>query len=145
MNHSVYSDSMIILLLSLNILAIGYFIWYYWQSCSKERCCDMTGFWQNMMTSSNGNISRVTGHMRVEFTRDRWISPAQRPVTRSFDVFFDLSPNKRLSKHTWGWWFDTPSHPLWYHCNDITDAYRITNTSIVGIASTYAEIFRICN
>ena len=25
--------------------------------------------------------------------------PSQRPVTRSFDVFFDLRPNKRLSKH----------------------------------------------
>ena len=24
--------------------------------------------------------------------------PVQRPVTRSFDVFFDLRPNKRLSK-----------------------------------------------
>ena len=24
--------------------------------------------------------------------------PSQRPVTRSFDVFFDLRPNKRLSK-----------------------------------------------
>ena len=29
--------------------------------------------------------------------------PAQRPVTRSFDVFFDLRPNKRLSKQSWGW------------------------------------------
>ena len=29
--------------------------------------------------------------------------PAQRPVTRSFDVFFDLRPNKRLSKQWWGW------------------------------------------
>ena len=26
---------------------------------------------------------------------------AQRPVTRSFDVFFDLSRNKRLSKQSW--------------------------------------------
>ena len=25
--------------------------------------------------------------------------PAQRPVTRSFDVFFDLHPNKHFSKH----------------------------------------------
>ena len=25
-------------------------------------------------------------------------SPAQRPVTRSFDVFFDLRPNEQLSK-----------------------------------------------
>ena len=43
--------------------------------------------------------------------------PAQRPVTRSFDVFFDLRLNKRLSKHSWGWWFETPSYPLWRHCN----------------------------
>ena len=28
--------------------------------------------------------------------------PAQRPVTRSFDVFFDLRPNKQLSKQSWG-------------------------------------------
>ena len=44
--------------------------------------------------------------------------PAQRPVTRSFDVFFDLRPNKRLSKQWWGWWFDTPSRPLWRQCNE---------------------------
>ena len=43
--------------------------------------------------------------------------PAQRPVTRSFDVCFDLRLNKRLSKRSWGWWFETPSHPLWRHCN----------------------------
>ena len=43
--------------------------------------------------------------------------PAQRPVTRSFDVFFDLRPNKRLSKPSWGWWFETPSHPLWCDSN----------------------------
>ena len=41
----------------------------------------------------------------------------QRPLTRSFDVFFDLRPNKRLSKQWRGWWFETPSHPLWRHCN----------------------------
>ena len=43
--------------------------------------------------------------------------PAQRPVTRSFDVFFDLRLNKRLSKQSWGWWFKTLSRPLWRHCN----------------------------
>ena len=43
--------------------------------------------------------------------------PAQRPVTRSFDVFFDLSLNKRLSKQSWGWWFETPSHPSQWHRN----------------------------
>ena len=42
---------------------------------------------------------------------------AQRPVTRSFDVFFDLRLNKRLSKQPWGWWFETPSRPLCRHWN----------------------------
>ena len=66
------------------------------------------------MTSSNGNIFRVTGPLCGEFTGE---FPSQRPVTRSFDVFFDLRLNKRLSKQSWGWWFETPSHPLWRHCN----------------------------
>ena len=42
---------------------------------------------------------------------------AQRPVTRSFGVFFDLHPNKRLSKQSRDWWFETPSRPLWRHFN----------------------------
>ena len=41
----------------------------------------------------------------------------QRPVMRSFDIFFDLCLNKRLSKQSWGWWFETLSCPLWHHCN----------------------------
>ena len=44
--------------------------------------------------------------------------PARRPVTRSSDVFFDLRLNKRLSKQSWGWWFETPSRLLWRHRND---------------------------
>ena len=43
--------------------------------------------------------------------------PAQRPVTRSFDVFLDLRLNGRLSKQSWGWWFETPSRTLWRHSN----------------------------
>ena len=50
-----------------------------------------------MMTSSNGNIFRVTGPLCGEFTGPGEF-PAQRPVTQSFDVFFDLRLNKRLSK-----------------------------------------------
>ena len=41
--------------------------------------------------------------------------PSQRPVTLSFDVFFDLRPNKRFSKQSWGWWFETPSRSLWHY------------------------------
>ena len=35
--------------------------------------------------------------------------PSQRPVTRSFDVLFDLSLNKRLNKQSRRMWFETPS------------------------------------
>ena len=69
-----------------------------------------------MMTSSNGKIFRVTGlcagnsPVTGEFL-------AQRPVTRSFDAFFDLRLNKQLNKQSWGWWFETLSCSLWRHCN----------------------------
>ena len=46
--------------------------------------------------------------------------PSQRPVTRSFDVFFDLRLNKRLSKQSWGWWFETLPCPLWRHLNELS-------------------------
>ena len=69
-----------------------------------------------MMTSSNRNISRVTGPLCGEFTGPGEF-PAQRPVTRSFDAFFDLRLNKRLSKQPRGWWFETPSWSLWRQCN----------------------------
>ena len=39
------------------------------------------------------------------------------PVARSSDVFFDLRLNKRLSKKSRGWRFETPSGPLWRHRN----------------------------
>ena len=70
----------------------------------------------NMMTSSNGNIFGVTGPLCGEFTGPGEF-PTQRPVTRSFDVFFDLRLNKRLSKQPWGWWFETLSWSLWRQCN----------------------------
>ena len=40
-------------------------------------------------------------------------------MTRSFEVFFDLRLNKRLSKQSWGYWSETPSRPLWRHSNAV--------------------------
>ena len=45
-------------------------------------------------------------------------SPSQKPLTPSFNVFFDLCLNKRLSKQSWGWWFKTTSRSLRRHCNE---------------------------
>ena len=52
--------------------------------------------------------------------------PAQRPVARIFDAFWDLCLNKRLSKQWWGWWFETPSCPLWRYCNVIKKSQAIS-------------------
>ena len=38
-------------------------------------------------------------------------------MTRNFDVFFDLSLNKQLSKPLRRRWFETQSNPLWRQCN----------------------------
>ena len=56
--------------------------------------------------TSNGNIFRVTGPLRGEFIIGEF--PSQKLVTWSFDVFSDLSLNKRLSEQSWGWWFEAP-------------------------------------
>ena len=82
----------------------------------SQTCCLLQ---QHMMTSSNGNIFGVTGHLWGEFTGPG-VFPAQRPVTRNFDVFFELRPNKLLSKQPWGCWFETPSRSLWRQCKEKT-------------------------
>ena len=73
-----------------------------------------------MMTSPNGNIFRVTDPLCGEFTGHPGI-PSQRPVTRSFDVFFDLYLNKRLSKQQRRRWLEMPSCSLWRRCNGYRD------------------------
>ena len=72
-----------------------------------------SAWWRHQMETFSALLAICAGNSPVpgEF-------PAQRPVTRSFDVFFDLRLNKRLSKQSWGWWFETLSRPLWRHCND---------------------------
>ena len=69
-------------------------------------------WWRNQMETFSALLAFCAGNSPVsgEF-------PAQRPVTRSFDVFFDLRLNRQLSKQ-WGcWWFETPPRSLWRHCN----------------------------
>ena len=61
--------------------------------------------------------------------------PAQRPVTRSFDVLFDLRLNKRLSKQSWGWWFETLLRPLWRQRNVLSVIKRNTTTQEAPVTS----------
>ena len=55
-----------------------------------------------MMTPSNGSIFRVTG-LYVGNSPVTGEFPSQKPLMRSFDVFFDLHVNKRLSKQLIRW------------------------------------------
>ena len=70
--------------------------------------------WRHQMETFSAFLAFCKGNSPVtgEF-------PTQRPVTRSFDVFFDLHLDKRLSEQSWGWWCETPSRPLWRHCNEM--------------------------
>ena len=63
-----------------------------------------------MMTSSNGIISELLGLCAGKSLVTGEIT-SQRPVTRSFGVFFDLRLNKRLNKQSRRWQFETPSRP----------------------------------
>ena len=96
-----------------------------------------------MMTSSNGNIFRVTGPLCGEFTGPGEF-PTQRPVTRSFDFFFDLCRNKRLSKQPWGWWFETLSWSLWRHRNGMEHKnYGSTARHVASIESNLQNVASI--
>ena len=69
-------------------------------------------WWRHQMETFSALLALCGGNPPVtgEF-------PAPRPVTRSFDVFFDLCLNKLFSKQSWGRRFETPSQSLWLHCN----------------------------
>ena len=94
-----------------------------------------------MMTSSNGNVFRVTGLLCGEFTGPGEF-PSQRPVTRSFDVFFDLCQNKQVNKQSQGWWSETPSSSLWRQCNAYTFCVfsTITCFALLGYGLNLSKI-----
>ena len=88
-------------------------------------------WWRHQMATSSALLAIPAGNSPVvgEF-------PAQRPVTLSFNVFFDLRLNKRLNKHWWGWGFETPSCPLWRNCNMSTK--RRTFWSDLNVSTVYS-------
>ena len=79
-----------------------------------EGCGCLLTWWHHQMETFSVLLALCVGNSPVtgEF-------PSQRPVTYSFDVFFDLRLNKWLSKQLLGWWFETSSCSLWRHCNNL--------------------------
>ena len=89
--------------------------------------------WYIMLTSVGVFIMQDTAKMRDIYLRRHHmetfpallaICAANSPVTvTELWFFFNLRLNKQLSKHGWGWWFETPSRPLWRHCNVLCYSY----------------------
>ena len=86
------------------------FIRWEFHKCRNDGLYIETGppWWRHQMETFSALLALSAGNSPVtgEF-------PAQRPVTRGFDVFFDLRLNERLSKQSWSWWFETPLRPVW--------------------------------
>ena len=78
------------------------------------QCEKWQKWWRHQMEAFSALLAMCAGNSPVTGG-----FPAQRPVTRSFDVYFDLHLNKRLNKQWRGWWIETPSRPLWRHCNEL--------------------------
>ena len=71
-------------------------------------------WWRDQMKTFSALLTICAG---LSLVTDEF--PAQRPVKRSFGFFY-LRLNKRSSKQSWVWWFETPSRPLWRHCYGLT-------------------------
>ena len=71
-----------------------------------------------------------------------WITPV---TSRSFDVFFDLRPNKRLSKQSRRRCFDTLSRSSWRHCEDYSPISLVLNNTCMAIAAAVLGTFVIRN
>ena len=114
-------------------------------------------WWRHQMETFSALLTLFAGNSPVtsEF-------PAQRPVTGGFEVFFDLCPNKQLSKHSRGWWFETLASSLWRHCfilefrprhTCVWKVYPLTYTANLvfqGVSgstmhSTSTFVNRVCN
>ena len=116
----------------------GYNAWLTPCNISRGRS---TSWWRNQMETFSALLAILAGNSQVpgEF-------PAQRPVTRSFHVFFDLRLNKPLSKQSRGWWFETLSRPLWRHFNVMPCSvlsFRLANVCGIHISATILLVWII--
>ena len=77
----------------------------------KLPCClpkppKRTAWWRHQMETFSALLACCAG----AFTDHRWI-----PHTKASEA--ELWCFLRLSKQSWGWWFETLSWSLWRHCN----------------------------
>ena len=89
-----------------------------WVSNAGSGPCHVTACWRHQMEICFALLAICAGNSPVPGD-----SPHKDQWRRALMFVFHLRPNKRLSKQWRGWWFETPSSPLWRHCKgqDIFD------------------------
>ena len=104
-------------------VAVPHFDYYYYLLFSHNKShlplksqynagiCMPVPWWRHQMKTFSALPAFCRGILR-----SRW-SPHSKASDAELWCFFDLRLNKRLSKQTWDWWFETPSWSLWRHCN----------------------------
>ena len=99
-------------------------------SCVTAICFVRVPWWRHQMETFSSLLAPCEGNSPVvgEF-------PAQRPVTRSFDVFFDRRQSNGWV-NTRGCWFETLSRPLWRHCKATGNLFT-RQVELCGIYSIY--------
>ena len=79
---------------------------------------ERNGWFTNFtIASSNGNIFRVTGPFVQGIHRSPVNSPHKGQWRGALMFSLVCVWINELSKQWWGWWFETPSRPLWRRCN----------------------------
>ena len=103
--------------------------WTCWNRVTYMRQCSrppLVTWWRHQMEIFSALLAICVGNSPVPGEL-----PTQRPVTWSFDVYFDLRPNKRLSKQSLGWGFETLSPPLWGHRNENSDMLPVRRQAYI--------------
>ena len=72
-------------------------------------------WWRHEMDTFSALLTICAG----KFTGDRWIAPSKPIDAYLWCIFLICALNKRLSKQSRGWWFETPSRSLWHHCKEM--------------------------
>ena len=102
-----------------------------------------TSFFKNCLWKSWWRHRMETFSAFRPFVRGIHRSPMNSPLIgqwRGALMFFYLRLNKRLGKQWWGWWYETPSRPLWRHCNDLQQNRTLLATSSELIETDYHSL-----
>ena len=94
--------------------------------CRWQTSVPLMSWWRHQMETFSALLAICAGNSPVTGE-----VLAQRPVTRSFDVFFDLRLNEWLSKQWEGWWFETPSRPLRRH-RRLSDCHILLSSLVMS-------------